>query len=53
MVKQMPMEYMKATALQQNMKLLTAQDAAKPKQNSDRMEYATPENRGNKVSKYK
>ena len=44
---------MKPISLQQNMKLLTAQDAAKPKQNSDRMEYATPENRENRVSKYK
>ena len=51
MVKQMTMEYMKATARQQNMKLPTAQDAAKAKGNSDKMEYATLENRGNKVSK--
>ena len=51
MVKQMLMEYMKATARQQNMKLPTAQDAAKAKGNSDKMGYATLGNRGNRVSK--
>ena len=53
MMKQMTMEYMKATARLQNMKLPTAQDAAKAKGNSDKTEYATLENRGNRVSKDK
>ena len=44
---------MKPISLQQNMKLLTAQDVVRAKENNDKMAYATLENRENKVSKYK